>query len=123
MGTLPKELQCISPPCLPACRAMGPATAIEFGRQVLFSDVRPKLLASWKARQGSRSNAAHAVRSAATPQPPWQKKLQPIIIKRVEGGHSVLGAPGRSLTRRLCDGIDGVLPADVAARLPHGQRG
>jgi chemotaxis protein MotA len=36
-----KELQCIKTTLLASMQGYAPATAVEFGRKVLFSDVRP----------------------------------------------------------------------------------
>ena len=114
-----KELQCVKMTLLASMNGYAPPIAVEFGRKVLYSAERPTFTELEEHVEGQEAREP-ALDDMATGDP---KKLQPIIIKRIKkGGH---GAPRRRLEDRLCrlrDGDDGVLPADVAARLDHQGR-
>jgi hypothetical protein len=111
-----KELQCIKTVLLASMQGYNPSTAIEFGRKVLYSTERPTFgeLEAHVKKNKTAGRIEHG---------PMAKKLQPIIIKRVQEGR-----PRRAWwcledrLRRLCDGHDGLFLADVAAGQHHGGR-
>ena len=119
-----KVLECIKTTLLASMNGYPPQLAVEFGRKVLFSAVRPTLV-SWKSTSGRPSPPARPDGAAG-----HEHRKQPPCGDPPQEGQG-RRPPRRQLEdrlRRLHHGHDGVLPGDVAdqhraARRAGGHRG